>query len=114
VDHIFFVVAIIVALQFFWQRMAAPKVTAETEVERLAVLQQAAAARRAEYAAEKERVMLEKAPPSSSPPSSSLPSSSLPSSSLPSSSRRQVEEAEAAYAMALQAWENRQSRQKSC
>ncbi len=96
-DHVFLVVAVFFALQYIWQRMAAPKVTAETEVERIAVLQQAAAARRAEYAAEKERVMLETA---------------LPSSSLPSSSRRQVEEAEAAYAMALQAWENGQSRQK--
>jgi hypothetical protein len=98
VNHIFIEIAVIVALQFFWQRMAAPKVTAETEVERIAVLQQVAATRRAEYAVEKERVMLETA---------------APPSSLPSSSRRQVEEAEAAYAAALQAWENRQSRQKS-
>lgn len=102
-DHVFFAVAVIIVLQILWQRMAAPKVPAETEVERIAVLHQAAAARRAEYAAEKERVTLETA----------QPSSSLPSSSLPSSSRKQVEEAEAAYATALQAWENRQSRQTS-
>jgi len=92
-DHVFFAVAVIIVLQILWQRMAAPKVPAETEVERIAVLHQAAAARRAEYAAEKERVTLETA--------------------QPSSSRKQVEEAEAAYATALQAWENRQSRQTS-
>ena len=97
-DHVFFAVAVIIVLQILWQRMAAPKVPAETEVERIAVLHQAAAARRAEYAAEKERVTLETA---------------QPSSSLPSSSRKQVEEAETAYATALQAWENRQSRQTS-
>ncbi|MDQ2687425.1 MAG: hypothetical protein M3Y28_06115 [Armatimonadota bacterium] len=97
-NHIFLEVAFIVALQFLWNRLSAPKVTVQTEVERIAVLQQAAVARRAEYAAEKERISLETDPPFSS---------------LLSSSRRQVEEAEVAYAMALQAWENRQSRQES-
>ncbi len=97
-DYVLFAVVVIVALQFLWPREAVKKVTAETEVERIAGLQQAAAARRAEYAAEKERAALETNPPFSS---------------LPSSCRRQVEEAEVAYAAALQAWENRQSRQKS-
>jgi hypothetical protein len=96
--YFFLEVVVIVALQFFWQRLSGPKVTAQTELERIAGLQQAAMARRAEYAAEKARDMLETSPPFSS---------------LPSSSRRQVEEAESAYAMALQTWENRQSRQKS-
>ncbi len=100
-DHFLFAVAVFVTLQFLWPRLSAPKVTVQTEVERIAGLQQAAIARRAEYAAEREQAALETDPPFSS---------------LPSSSRRQVEEAEeaeVAYAVALQAWENGQSRLNS-
>jgi glucose dehydrogenase len=98
-DHVFFAIAIFLVLQYFWQRLAAPKVTAETELQRIAALQQAAVARRAEYAAaEQERVALE---------------ATQPTSGRPSTSRKQVQEAEVAYAMALQAWQNRQSGQKS-
>lgn len=100
-NEVLFAVAATLVLQSFWERLAARKVTPQTELERIAVLQQSAAARRAEYAAEKERVLREV-----SPPSSIL-------SGLLSSSQRQVEEAETAHALALQAWENRQSRQNS-
>ncbi|MDQ2800786.1 MAG: hypothetical protein M3Y13_14240 [Armatimonadota bacterium] len=53
-------------------------------MERLAVLQQTAAGRRAEYAATPDQA-----------------------------ARTRMEEAEAAHTAALQAWENKQSRQKS-
>jgi hypothetical protein len=95
-DYIILEVVIIVALQFFWQRSSAPKVTAPTEVERLAGLQQAAIARRAEYASEREQAAPE------------TERTGLPG--LPPPSRKRVEEAEHAYAVALQAWENGQSR----
>jgi hypothetical protein len=96
VDHILFAVIVIVALQFLWQRMSAKKVTVGTEVDRIAALKQAAVARRAEYAAEREQDTESDA----SPPFGLL-------------ARRRMMEAEAAYAAALQAWENQQSRQKS-
>ncbi len=97
-NDIIFAVAATLVLQIFWERRAAKKVIPKTELEQIAVLQHSAAARRAEYAAEKERVLRE-APPLSS--------------NLLSSSQRQVQEAEVAYALALQAWENRQFRQNS-
>jgi hypothetical protein len=95
-DHILFAVAVFFALQLFWQRATVKNVPVETEVERIAVLKRAAAARRAEYAAEREQGT----DPAAVPPFCRL-------------TRRQVEDAEAAYASALQAWENKQSRQKS-
>ncbi len=98
-DYIFLEIVVIVALQFFWQRSTAPKVTAQTEVERIAGLQQAAIARRAEYAAEREQAAPE------------TERTALPG--LPPPSRKRVEEAEHAYAVALQAWENGQSRLNS-
>lgn len=76
-------------LNILWQRLSPDDSKVKAEVERIAVLQQTAARRRAEYAEEKER-----------------------SASL-SSSRKRMEEAEAAHTAALQAWENKQSRQKS-
>ena len=72
-----------------WQRLSAQDVKVKAEVERIAVLQQTAASRRAEYAAEKER----EAPLLAS--------------------RKRMEDAEAAHIAALQSWENKQSRQKS-
>lgn len=98
-DYIVLEVVVIVALQFLWQRLSAPQATAQTEVEQIAGLQQAAIARRAEYAAEREQAAPE------------TERTALPG--LPPPSRKRVEEAERAYAVALQAWENRQSRQKS-
>ncbi len=98
-DYIFLEVVVIIALQFLWPRSSAPKVTAQTEVERIAGLQQAAIARRAEYAAEKEQAARE------------TERTALPG--RPPPSRKRVEEAEYAYAVALQAWENRQSRVNS-
>ncbi len=95
---VLFAVAATLVLQSFWERLAAKKVPVQTELEQIAVLQKSAAARRAEYAAEKERVMREASPASST---------------LLLSSQRQVQEAEAAYALALQTWENRQFRQNS-
>lgn len=71
------------------QRFTASDTKTNAEVARIADLQQAAASRRAEYAAEKER-----------------------GETLPAS-RKRMEEAEAAHTAALQAWENKQSRQKS-
>ncbi len=65
----------------------------KAEVDRIAVLQQTAAKRRAEYAAEKEKT------------------DPLPDALA--ASRKRMEEAEAAHTSALQAWENKQSRQKS-
>ena len=72
-----------------WQRLFAQDVKTKAEVEQIAVLQQTAASRRAEYAAEKER----EAPLTVS--------------------RKRMEDAEAAHTAALQTWENKQSRQKS-
>ncbi len=85
-------------LRRLWQRLSAPAVGVEAEVARIAALQRAASLRRAEYAAEREQaVQADAGPPYG----------------LPSSSRKRMEEAEAAHAAALQAWENRQSRQRS-
>jgi hypothetical protein len=97
--NIFLEVVVIVALQFFWQRLSGPKVAAQTEVERIADLQQAAMARRAEYAAEREQAV------------PGTERTALPG--LPPPSRKRVEEAERAYTVALQAWENGQSRLNS-
>lgn len=85
-------------LKIVWQRLFGRDSTAAAEVARIAVLQQAAARRRAEYAEEKERAALTVTTPSLVPLSLR---------------RKQVEEAETAYSVALQAWDNKQSRQKS-
>lgn len=84
--------------KLLWQRLSAQDSKVKAEVERLAVLQQTAADRRAEYAEEKEKAarMGNESPPG-----------------LLSSSRTRMEEAEAAHTAALQTWENKQSRQKS-
>lgn len=85
-------------LTLLWQRLSAPDSKVKAEVERIAVLQQTAASRRAEYAEEKERAALTG---DASPPSPLA------------SSRKRMEDAEAAHTAALQAWDNKQSRQKS-
>ena len=84
-------------LKTMWQLLHYKELMARAEVDRIASLQQSAKRRRAEYAEEKERVArMEKAP--------------LPSP-LPVS-RKRVEEAEAAYATALQAWDNKEFRRR--
>ena len=85
-------------LNILWQRWYGRDSKVKTEVARIAVLQQAAAKRRAEYAEEKDRAALT----GTTPPQGPL-----------NVSRKRVEEAEAAYTVALQAWDNKQSRQKS-
>ena len=85
-------------IKLLWQRLSTQEPKVNVEVERLAVLQQTAASRRAEYAEEKERA--------------ALTGEATPPSSL-SASRQRMEEAESAHTAALQAWENKQSRQKS-
>lgn len=81
-----------------WQRLSAQDSKVKAEVERIATLQQTAAKRRAEYAEEKDRAAV-------------LGSASSPGAL--SASRKRMEEAETAHTAALQAWENKQSRQKS-
>ncbi len=71
-------------LKSLWQRLSARDGKVKAEVERIAVLQRAAASRRAEYAETKDQA-----------------------------ARKRMEEAEAAHTAALQSWENKQSRQKS-
>ena len=85
-------------MTLLWQRMSAQDSKPNAEVERLAVLQRTAASRRAEYAEMKAQAALigEASPPGPL-----------------ASSRKRMEEAEAAHTAALQAWENKQSRQKS-
>ncbi len=85
-------------LKLLWQRLSAQDSKVKAEVERLAVLQQTAASRRAEYAEEKERA--------------ARTGDASPAGPL-SSSRKRMEDAEATHTAALQAWENKQSRQKS-
>lgn len=81
-----------------WQRLSASETKGNAEVEQIAVLQQTAAQRRAEYAEEKERATQTG---DASPPGPLA------------SSRQRMEDAEAAHTAALQAWDNKQSRQKS-
>ncbi len=69
--------------QTLWQRVSAPDTQVKAELEQLGVLQQAAAIRRAEYAATPDQA-----------------------------ARTRMEDAESAHTAALQAWENKQSRQK--
>ena len=91
-------------LKLLWQqlsvpgRLSAPDSKAKAEVERIAVLRQTAASRRAELAEEQQQAAL--AGDGSRPGPLSY-------------SRKRVEEAEAAHALALQTWENKQSGQKS-
>ena len=88
-------------LKNLWRRLFSDdsQAKAETEVTRIAIAQQAAVRRRAEYAAAQEQAAQAG---TTSPPPEAL-----------SSSRKRVEEAEAAYSLALQKWDNKQSRQKS-
>lgn len=85
-------------LTLLWQRLSANDSKVKAEVERIAVLQRTAASRRAEYAEEKERAALT----GEAPPPGPL-----------AASRKRMEDAEVAHTAALQAWENKQSRQKS-
>ena len=71
------------------QRFSASDTKSKAEIAQIGILQQAAAQRRAEYAAEKEK------------------------SEPQPATRKRMEAAEAAHTAALQAWENKQSRQKS-
>ena len=88
-------------LKKLWRRLYGRNAKGAAEVEQIAVLQQAAAQRRAEYAQEEQAALTATTPPQAS---------SQGSLTL---SRKRVEEAEVAYSVALQAWDNKQSRQKS-
>jgi hypothetical protein len=83
-----------------WQRWCGRDSAVAAEVAHIAALQQAAAKRRAEYAAEKERAAL-------------AGTMLLQARDMLSLSRKRVEEAETAHTVALQAWDNKQSRQRS-
>lgn len=85
-------------IKLLWQRLSSQEPKVNAEVERIAVLQQTAASRRAEYAEEKERAERAGDP--------------LPLPAL-IASRKRMEDAESAHTAALQTWENKQSRQKS-
>ena len=89
-------------LKKLWRRLYGRNAKGAAEVEQIAVLQQAAAQRRAEYAQEEQAAALT----ATTPPQAS-------SQGLLTLSRKRVEEAEVAYSVALQAWDNKQSRQKS-
>lgn len=79
-------------LKNMWQSLHKSDAKTDAEVERIAALQQAAVQRRAEYAAEQERAS-ENAPGTDA--------------------RKRVQEAEAAYAAALQAWDDKQFRRRT-
>jgi hypothetical protein len=81
-----------------WERFTGPDLTSKAEVDRIAMLQQAASARRKEYAEKKQHVAI------SGDASLAAPLAS---------SRKRMEDAETAHMVALQNWENKQSRQKS-
>jgi hypothetical protein len=76
------------------------------EVERIASLQQAAAARRSEYAAEQERQILLTASDSSA-------SFKQSAENILAACRKRMSEAETAYALAKIAWDNKQWRYKT-
>ena len=84
--------------KLLWRRVSAEDSKIKAELAQIAVLQQTAAGRRAEYARLKEQA--EQAIETQSP-------------ALLADSRKRMEEAEAAHTAALQIWENKQSRQKS-
>lgn len=85
-------------LTLLWQRMSTQDSKADADIERIGALQQTAAVRRAEYAELKAQAALagEASPPGPL-----------------AASRKRMEDAETAHTAALQAWENKQSRQKS-
>jgi len=85
-------------LKQFWQSLSGSDRKVDKEVVQIATLQQAAAARRAEYAEEKSRTLLTE-------------DHLLPITLL--TSRQRMEEAESAHLAALQKWENQQMRLKS-
>jgi hypothetical protein len=82
----------------FWQRLTASDGDDKAEVDRIAALQKAASARRKEYAAMKEQADL-------------AVDGSLHSAL--SNSRKRMEEADTAHIVALQKWQNKESRQRS-
>ena len=85
-------------LEILWRRLSDGDFTTVSEVKRIAVLQQTAVRRRAEYEEEEKAVL--------------AGGNTSPSHPLLYSQKR-MKQAEAAHAAALQVWENKQSRQKS-
>jgi len=81
-----------------WQRLTTPEVDDKAEVDKIARLQKAAAARRTEYAALKTQA--------------ETADDDATRAAL-SAGRRRMEEAEIAHTSALQKWQNRESRQRS-
>ena len=86
------------SLKLVWQRFSGHDSRGKDEVQRIAVLQQAAVRRRAEYAEKKEQADL---------------TGDETLRNMVFVCRRLMEEAESAHMIALQKWENKQSRQKS-
>lgn len=84
-------------LKALWTRLTTSRLDVATEVERITVLQQAAADRRKEFAALKAQATQTEAA----------------SLTALSACRRRMEEAESAHIIALQRWENKQARQRS-
>lgn len=92
-------------LMTLWRRLCGGEARDKAELAHIAFTQQEAVRRRAEYAAQ-ERESAAAAVPAAQ--------TAAPPHQRPISlSRRKVVAAEAAYTAALQAWENRQARQKS-
>ena len=85
-------------MTLLWQRFSAKDTKVNGEIERIGALQQTAAGLRAEYA----ELKVQDAQAGEVSPTGPL-----------AASRARMEEAEAAHTAALQAWENKQSRQKS-
>jgi hypothetical protein len=87
-----------------WGRLSGGDSRDKGEVARIGALQQAAVSRRAEYSRAEEHAA-----------AAALLGTTLTAAvqEPPSSRRRQMKDAESAYALALQAWDNRQSGLKS-
>ena len=85
-------------MKLLWGQLFVPEVRSENELAHIAVLQQVAAGRRAEYAKKREQARLADPEALSSPLLAS---------------RKQMEQAESAHLAALQKWQNRESGQKS-
>jgi hypothetical protein len=84
-------------LKTAWQRLRGGKEAVQADVARIAMLQEAAKKRRAEYAAAQEQAA----------------TSESGSPERLASSRKRVQDAEAAYATAMHLWDDKQFRRKT-
>ena len=90
--------AIVIYLKRLWHKAFSSESRDRDELDRLGALQQVASSRRSEYAEAKEKAGLT----FDAPPSSAL-----------AAVRKRMDDAETAHYLALQKWENRESKQKS-